>query len=84
MLCNVKSGNVTALLSSLTGADEKEIEALLLTGLTPWVVASRYGKYDEFKTIVKNNYATHLQVLITNNEISVSDANEMYNKISDY
>lgn len=84
MLCNVDSGNVTLLLSMLTGADESEIEGLLFTGLPPWAVAAQYGKYNEFKDIIKSNYAHRLQKLVDNNELSASAANEMYNRISEY
>lgn len=84
MLCNVESGNVTAVLASLTGADAKEIEALLITGIPPWGVAARYGKYDEFKGIIKSNYIARLQTLIDGGEITVKEANEMFNKICDY
>lgn len=84
MLCNVDSGNIVLLLSMLTGADENEIESLLFTGLTPWAVASKYGKYEEFKELIKENYAQSLNALVENNELSPAAANEMYNKISLY
>lgn len=84
MLCNIESGNVTLLLSDITGADKREIESLLISGIPPWVVASKYNKYNEFKEVIKSNYAEHLQKLIDSNELSVHDANEMFNKISKY
>lgn len=84
MLCNIDSGNITLLLSMLTGAEESEIEGLLFTGLPPWAVAAQYGKYNEYKELIKANYALRLQTLVDNNELSPYTANEMYNRISEY
>lgn len=84
MLCNVDSGNIVLLLSMLTGANENEIESLLLTGLTPWAVALRYGKYEEFKELIKENYTHSLNALVADNKLSPDAANEIYNKISSY
>lgn len=84
MSCSVASGNVTELLSIITGANKSEIETLLLSGITPWVVAAKYGKYSEFKEMIKENYLDRLNKLVENNELSASEAIEMYEKISSF
>ncbi len=82
MLCQVESGNVTLLLTMLTGAQQSEIEAMLMNGVRPAEVANHYGKYDEFVAFLKSNIAAKLQVLLENNEITVREANELFNRIS--
>lgn len=84
MLCEVDSGNVTRFLVMLTGANESEIEKMLMSGIPPWVVANKYGKYDDYKEILKNNISARLQILIDNDELSHDEANNMYNRISQY
>ncbi len=84
MLCNVDSGNTTLLLSMLTGVEESEIEELLITGLPPWTVAAKYGKYEEYKELIKTNYVQRLQTLVDENKLSANAANEMYNRINSY
>ena len=74
MLCNVESGNITQLLSILTGADQTEIEQMLMNGIHPAQVADYYGKYDEFNAFFKSNIASKLKALVDNNEISKKDA----------
>lgn len=84
MLCNVESGNVTLLLTILTGAEQSEIEKMLMNGTRPAEVAEYYGKYDEFNLFLKKNIALKLQALIDNNEISVKEANQLFNQINNY
>lgn len=75
MLCNIESGNITLLLSKITGAEQTEIEQMLMNGTNPAEVADHYGKYDEFNAFFKSNIISKLNALINNNEISVSEAN---------
>lgn len=84
MLCEVDSGNITRFLVMLTGANESEIEKMLMSGIPPWVVANQYGKYEDFKEILKNNIAARLQILIDNEELTTDEANKMYNRINQY
>ena len=84
MLCNIESGNITLLLSKITGAEEAEIEQMLINGVNPAEVADYYGKYDEFKAFFKSNIMSKLKTLVDNNEISLGDANSFYKQVVNY
>ena len=83
MLVDVESGNVTLLLSQITGAEESVIEEMLMNGIMPADVANQFGKYEEYRAFLKSNIAARLQVLIDNDEITVKEANELFNRISE-
>ena len=84
MLCNIESGNITLLLSKITGAEETEIERMLMNGVNPAEVADYYGKYDEFNAFFKTNIMSKLKTLVDNNEMSASDANSFYKQVVNY
>lgn len=81
MLCEVESGNVVLLLSLITGAEESLIEEMIINGIQPGEVANKFGKYDEYKQFLKNNVLSQLQTLIDNEEITVKEANDLFNRI---
>ena len=83
MLVDVESGNVTLLLSLITGAEESVIEEMLMNGIMPADVANQFGKYEKYRAFLKSNIAARLQVLIDNDEITVKEANELFNRISE-
>lgn len=83
MVCQVESGNVIKLLTILTGAEQTEIENMLMSGTRPAEVADHYGKYDEYKDFLKVNIASKLQNLINEGEIGVKEANRMFNRINE-
>ncbi len=83
MVYDVESGNITKLLSVLTGQREEDVEKLLLNGMTPARVADRFGKLDEFKTFFKVNIMSKLKALIDRKEITVDEAYEFYKRLSD-
>ena len=57
MLCQVESGNVTLLLTMLTGAQQSEIEAMLMNGVRPAEVANHAWKIPmKFVAISKKQY----------------------------
>ena len=74
MPINVESGNISLLLSMLTGACQAEIETMLMNGISPARVAENYGKFDEFNAFFKRNIALKLKALVENNELSADEA----------
>ena len=56
---------------------------MLMNGIMPADVANQFGKYEEYRAFLKSNIAARLQVLIDNDEITVKEANELFNRISE-
>ncbi|MEG2380236.1 MAG: hypothetical protein RSB38_00910 [Oscillospiraceae bacterium] len=77
MTCGIDSGNVSCLLSVLTGVTEAKIEKLLMSGITPWALADSFGKLNEFKDIIDGTIEMQLDNMVHEGTITRAVATEM-------
>lgn len=74
---DTESGNVAALLSSLSGVDVLEIEKLLSGGILPREAAKKLGVDDEFCEIVTHRVNSQLCEAVKKSLISKNNADKI-------
>ena len=75
----IESGNVAALLSSLSGVNVSEIEKILSCGVQPRDVAKKLGVDNEFCEILKKRLKLHLSDAVKKSLITKQNAEEISN-----
>ena len=77
IITETESGGVVPLLAELSNSPEMEIEQMLQTGITPWILAQRLNVLGKFRDALLERLFSQLQTMVENNQITQQHADDM-------
>lgn len=72
-----ETDNAAYLLSALSEKSEKEIEAMLRRGVSPWLIANELDVLFEFKDEILSYMITKLNKMVEENRFTQEEADEL-------
>lgn len=71
------SGDISSIISELTGKERTQIEEMLQTGITPWELARHLGVLGALRDTLLERVFTNLGAMVQSGQISQEYADEL-------